>query len=110
MEDLGKTVGLMTVEMEESEILNEEHIIENICVNQNNLNRLKSKEAKLNQWKIRQVYEEIEGNEQECISFHWIVKKIIENKPAAKARLRNGGFEVEKNNFTDSPTNSRENI
>lgn len=31
-------------------------------------------------------------------------------KPEAKARLRTGGFEEEKNNCTDSPTNSREDI
>ena len=100
----------MIAETEESESLNKEHITENIWLNQDKLNRLKAKEAKLNQWKIRQVYEEIEDNEQECISFHWVVKKIIENKPEAKARLRTGGFEEEKNNCTDSPTNSREDI
>lgn len=49
----------MITETEESESLNKEHITENICLNQNKLNRLKAKEAKLNQWKIRQVYEEI---------------------------------------------------
>ena len=67
----------MIAETEESESLNKEHITENIWLNQDKLNRLKAKEAKLNQWKIRQVYEEIEDNEQECISFQTWSKSSI---------------------------------
>ena len=47
----------MITETEESENLNEGHIIENICLNHSKLNRLKAKKSEINQWKIRQAYE-----------------------------------------------------
>ena len=95
----------------EDQTQNEEQVIDEIYIAQSKSDELKAKEAELNQWKVRHVYEEIEDCSKDCISLRWVIKpKIIDNKPGLKARLCAHGFEEEQNYHTDSPTCSREGI
>ena len=91
--------------------ITEEKIVDEVLLSQNKEQEAQAKLAELNQWKIRQVYSEIDDEGQQCVSLRWVLKsKIIDNKPGIKARLCARGFEEESNFRTDSPTCSREGV
>ena len=70
-----------------------------------------TKLTELDQWKVRNVCDEVDDRGKACISLRWVMKsKVIDNKPGVKARFCAYGFEEEQNYQTDSPTCSREGL
>ena len=81
----------------------------NILMNNVENEVIRAKNAELLQWKQRNVYTEVPDKNQECMSVRWVIKeKVIDGKPAVKARLCARGFEEDQMFRTDSPTCSRE--
>ena len=63
----------------------------------------------MQQWKLQNVYTEVEDCDQETMSLRWVIRpKLIDGVSSVKARLYARGFEEEKLYRTDSPTASRE--
>ena len=73
---------------------------------------LNAKLCELEQWRIKDVYNEVPDKGQNCISLRWVLKpKIVDGIEIIKARLCARGFEEDQSSFrTDSPTCSREGI
>ena len=70
-----------------------------------------AKIRELESWTKNMVYEEVEDQNQYCISGRWVVKpKMIDNKQSVKARYVLRGFEEETKFRTDSPTCQRESV
>ena len=85
--------------------------MDEILLIQNKEQGHQAKLTKLHQWKVRKVYDEVDGQGQECISLRWAMKsKVIDNKPGVKACLCTCRFEEEQNYRNDSPTCSREGL
>ena len=90
---------------------NDETVLEEInLLEQNELESI-AKQSELQEWKSRSVYDEVQDNNQPCISLRWVLKeKVISGKPEIKARLCARGFEENNDFHTDSPTCSREGL
>jgi len=89
----------------------DEHIVDQVYISQTKQDECFAKEKELEQWRLREVYKDIEDNGQNYISLRWVVTtKIIDNQPTKKARLCARGFEEDQNFRTDSPTCTREGI
>ena len=74
----------------------EENIVRKMLLSQNKEQELQAKLIKLDQWKVREIYIEVDDQGQEFISLRWAMKlKVINNKPDFKARLCTRGFEEE---------------
>ena len=72
---------------------------------------LKAKQEELQNWRDKDVFTEVEDENQLCISVRWVIThKMIENCPRVKARLVARGFEEFCEFRTDSPTCMRENL
>ena len=74
--------------------------------------KLQSKLKELESWKDHKVYEEVEDQDQKCMSMRWVLKqKQKEDKTFIKARLCVRGFEEDTTEVrTDSPTARKETV
>ena len=90
---------------------NDEILPEHILLTRNNDEEAAAKQTELQEWKSREVYNEIEDSGQPCISLRWVLKQKTENgQIKTKARLCARGFEEDHEFRTDSPTCSREGL
>ena len=72
-------------------------------------NEAKTKE--LNSWKNQNVYEEINDQNQPCVSVRWVITpKLTDGKWKTKARLCAKGYEEDSFCRTDSPTSTKEGL
>ena len=70
-----------------------------------------AKELELASWLEKEVYDEVNDENQECVSVRWVITpKIIDGHPSVKARLVAKGFQESENLRTDSPTCSKDSI
>ena len=70
-----------------------------------------AKQKELNNWKEQKVYQEIENENQNCISVKWVISpKVINGVLSTKARLVAKGFEEDFENRVDSPTGTKEGL
>ena len=68
-----------------------------------------TKLTELDQWKVRNVCDEVDDRGKACISLRWVMKsKVIDNKPGVKVLLCAHRFEENQNYRTDSSTCSSE--
>ena len=70
------------------------------------------KEKELQNWKIEQVYEEVDDVGQDYVSVRWVItKKLVDNQYVTKARLVARGFQECVDDLrVDSPTCMRESL
>ena len=71
-----------------------------------------AKEKELQNWKIEQVYEEVDDVGQDYVSVRWVItKKLVDNQYVTKARLVARGFQECVDDLrVDSPTCMRESL
>ena len=71
-----------------------------------------AKEKEIENWRVNDVYSEVEDTGQHAISTRWVItEKMKEGKPVTKARLVARGFEEETYHLQkDSPTCLKESV
>ena len=89
----------------------DEVLINHVFLNEIKEEVLEAKKRELDSWKLKEVYEEVEGENQDLMSLHWVVKpKMKEGTLEMKARLVAGGDEETVEVRKDSPTCSKPSI
>lgn len=93
-----------------SEVTSEECLVSNKVLELKSDALCKAKLDELQNWKLNNVYEEIENKGQEKISVRWVVTEKVDGENIVKARLCARGFEEIQDFRKDSPTCSKESV